>query len=362
MGVAATLRERDPPVPKGEEHRLRMLARPGTAGWRPGSRLSGFLLVVALLASPPRALAISVYDVVKLSQKGYTAEQIIALIDVSDSVFELTAEDLPKLKRVGVSERVIRKMLERPAPEAQPGQADTPARAAQESVERHRHDAGDDRTPPAEKLPQEGKPFASGAAAFLSSHPVTEEGAGRHTHVTVELGGAPLLILRDEAGLASIQVRADQVARRLDEARALDGGEFRAELAVGTDAVVYRSVAGSRALVIASVTGRDADAYQRRSGRRVTPDLLAEYWAALLNDYWSIYVLARPPRRLVGLHEGEALESLYQAVKQAAEGAKAVESAVQQLPRAALQHLERLAAVVPVEFRASGGHEQKSEP
>ena len=198
---------------------------------------------------------------------------------------------------------------------------------------------------------------------MVSSYPVSEEGAGRHTHMAVALGGVRLLIIRDEAGLPSIQARAEEVERHLDEARALGSGEFRPEHVDGTNAVVFRGVAGRQAIVVTSVTGRDAVAYQRRSGRRVTPDVLAQYWADLLNDYWAIYFLGGPPRRLVDLHEGEALESLYQAAKRTAQGgAEGVDSAARQLPRAALQHLERLATTVPVEFRASGSHEQESKP
>ena len=55
-------------------------------------------------------------DLCQLVGAGYSDEQIIALIDATDSVFDLEAEDLPRLKRLGVNEAIIRRMLERAPP------------------------------------------------------------------------------------------------------------------------------------------------------------------------------------------------------------------------------------------------------
>lgn len=73
---------------------------------------------LALVAfSAPPAFALSVFDIIQLSKQAYSDQAIIDLIDATGSAFELEAEDLPKLQELGVSEPVIRTMLERRAPE-----------------------------------------------------------------------------------------------------------------------------------------------------------------------------------------------------------------------------------------------------
>ena len=64
---------------------------------------------------------------------------------------------------------------------------------------------------------------------------------------------------------------------------------------------------GTRPVVIVFVSEDDAYTYQRRSGHRVTPELLAAYWSTLLSDYWPIMIADEPPARLTSLHEGEVL-------------------------------------------------------
>ncbi len=57
------------------------------------------------------AHALTVYDVIQLSNKKYNNTEIIKLIDDTGSAFELTAEDIPKLIELGVSEPVVQSML-----------------------------------------------------------------------------------------------------------------------------------------------------------------------------------------------------------------------------------------------------------
>ncbi len=77
-----------------------------------GVGLGAIALVVTLAMATP-ASALSIVDIVQLSQNSYSEEAIIKLIEVTSSAFELEAEDLPRLKELGVSEAVIRVMLER---------------------------------------------------------------------------------------------------------------------------------------------------------------------------------------------------------------------------------------------------------
>ena len=58
------------------------------------------------------AWAVSIYDVIELSRQGYSGEDIVNIVRTTRSVFKLTAADIPRLKELGVSEAVIRVMLE----------------------------------------------------------------------------------------------------------------------------------------------------------------------------------------------------------------------------------------------------------
>ncbi len=58
-----------------------------------------------------QAHALTVYDVIQLSSKNYSDQDIVTLIKVTDSAFELRAEDIPHLMDLGVSETMIQAML-----------------------------------------------------------------------------------------------------------------------------------------------------------------------------------------------------------------------------------------------------------
>lgn len=101
-------------------HRLSGIGR-GVLGAVPGAGpraglgvgLGAAIALFAALAMATPAGALSIVDIVQLSQNNYSEEAIIKLIDVTSSAFELEAEDVPRLKELGVSEAVIRVMLER---------------------------------------------------------------------------------------------------------------------------------------------------------------------------------------------------------------------------------------------------------
>ena len=57
------------------------------------------------------AWAVSIYDVIELSRQGYSDAEVVNIIRTTGSVFELTAEDIPRLKNLGVSDAIIRSML-----------------------------------------------------------------------------------------------------------------------------------------------------------------------------------------------------------------------------------------------------------
>ena len=104
-------------------------------------------------------------------------------------------------------------------------------------------------------------------------------------------------------------------------------------------------------MLIVAVSHSDANAYDVRSERRVTTDLLAIYWSALLNDYWTIAFQRQPPERLRHLHRGEALMLLYAVVRNIPDDEEfSLIRGAKQLPRSVQTHLERLALAVPDDF------------
>lgn len=84
--------------------------------------------------------------------------------------------------------------------------------------------------------------------------------------------------------------------RSVAMARRLGPGEFRATHIADEDVVVFRADGGTRDVLIITVSASDAIAYDVRSERRVSADLLALYWSALLSDYRTIAYERQPPR------------------------------------------------------------------
>ncbi len=67
--------------------------------------------LAASLGLAPLAQAVSVYDVILLSQKGFSESEILRILDATDSAFTITADDVIRLKRLGVGETVVQRML-----------------------------------------------------------------------------------------------------------------------------------------------------------------------------------------------------------------------------------------------------------
>ena len=315
---------------------------------------------VLLMAKPGYAL--SVYDVIQLSRQGYSNQDIVKLIEVTGSAFELRAEDISRLNDLGISEPIIQAMLKATPPEHPPesnsaqGAGRKPAKPA--SSPGH-HETDSDSHPTSVITPQTTPKKASGFEIF-SSESFLEEAAGGHRHQAVTLSGIRVMVLRDEGRHATVAARADTVVRRLEQARSLGAGVFRPIHMGGVDVVVFHGHDASGDVVIASVSTRDARAYQRRSGRSVHPGLLAAYWSDLLSDYWSIAILGEPPRRLIGLHEGEALRTLFGLQETSGDGTRPFTAAVQSLSSPVRDHLLLLAGTVPRGFSVSHPHGAKA--
>ena len=299
--------------------------------------------------------ALTVYDVIQLSSKGYSDQDILTLIEATDSAFALKAEDIPRLIDLGVSETVIQAMLKA-------RHVETPARSSDESTQL------EPGVPPAIDHHGLGKSDSKSAATASSvyiasrkgtarkgfkAEPFEEAAAGGHHHRVLTLSGMQLFVLRDEGQYPSVAARGNAVVSRLEEAASLGRGMFQPAHIAGRDAVIFSEREGLRSVVIVSVSVHDAYTYQRRSGRRVSPELLAAYWSALLSDYWSIVIIDEPPARLTSIHEGDALQALYERF--AASGASERSQPgdiLRSLPRQEREHLFRLATTLPPKFKA----------
>ena len=312
---------------------------------------------LALIAfSAPPAFALSVFDIIQLSKRDYSDQGIIDLIEATDSAFDLEAEDLPKLKQLGVSEPVIRSMLERAVSAEEAEAAAVPHETGgirkSEPSRTHADVVGSpphDRAHLASTL-RSGSPF--------TAYPLLEARAGGHFHVALALDGLDLLVLRDEGGYASIETRGRAVIEQLREAWVAGRGPFRAQPAASGAQIVFRDGADEtkqQMIRVLTVSARDARAYELRSGRSVTPDLLAMYWADLLSDFWAV-THGEPPKRLLTLHEGEALRVLREALAQLDEPDGTLGAAAELVPSSTRHHLQRLARTVPVEYGDGGAH------
>ena len=74
-------------------------------------RLVRLVVLAAPLALAPPAQAVSVYDVILLSQNGFSEPEILRILDATESAFTISADDVVRLKRLGVGEPVAGETL-----------------------------------------------------------------------------------------------------------------------------------------------------------------------------------------------------------------------------------------------------------
>ena len=311
-----------------------------------------------VLAVAGQSYALSVYDVIQLSGKGYSDEDIVALIEATGSGYMLKAEDVARLIELGVSDTVVQAMLRAVAVEPSKDSTIRPQPQELRIIPTAKvHDNAEKDHKPEGNADTQFIPEDSVATEWGSSVPFFEEASGGHTHRAVTFAGIRLLILRDKGEYTSIAARSNAVTRSLAKVASLGRGEFQPIHLDGGDAVVFHSRDPLSTVVILSVTVQDAHTYQKRSGRRVTSDLLAAYWSLLLADFWSIAVIGEPPTRLLHLHEGEVLRTLYDRVASLANSeTPMLGAATQSLSRLERDHLLRLATTVPREFDIRDNH------
>ena len=245
-------------------------------------RLSGVtatsVFLFLLLSLPASLAAISVFDVIRLSQERYADEEIIRLIRTTDSRFVLSAEDTIRLRKEGLTEAVIREMLSRPAPTRE-GLPPTSEGAAKLSL------------PPEATRSFAGVPTGARPGPLFSASSLKERDAG-HALAAVTLAGMEVLTVRDRDGFSSSLARARAVAGRLNGLATRPAGRFAVRVA-GPETKVAFEASDGLATDVLTVMPADVAGYRATGVRQVSPATLASLWVSLLNDYWGIMVIGK---------------------------------------------------------------------
>lgn len=345
---------------------------------RPSLRRGFLLLLTALsflIVAP--VYAVPLYDVIQLAKKGYRDNQIIGIIETTDSRFQVDTETILTLKREGVSEAVIQAIVARSdgPPDASRDTVREEPRAAQPSSRDDGWRTRGDRAPATQAEPPHehddaaktndehevdvvaprpapaAHAHAASSATSFSYFPFEESGAGHHQHIALALGDVPIIVLRSEGGYASIEQRAHSAADALN--RAVSEG---LSLAASTDGVIALTPSGARLPVLRVARG-DVVALQRRSIGAAAPARIASYWAALLGDYVDL-AAGREPTHLALSGIG-SIRSLYRELAAApasndgaqAEASTSLAAAVDRMSPEDRQALIDLAGQIPARFR-----------
>ncbi len=323
-----------------------------------------FLAAAWFLLVPRVALAISLGDIVRMSDAGYTDQAIIDLIEVTESRFILDPETLVKLKEEGVSEAVMEALIDASDPAREPlvpesrSSPDRPAADQAEQEHGHARPIKPSRAGvPRISLSEQTQPGSCGFSTFPFEETTSGHGSS-HQHYALTINEVPILILRSEAGFPKIAERAWIVANILNQNVHSVDGSFVAEHSP-EPTVWYRGGSSSEPVLVLNVSRSDVIAYQRRSVGQVSADRLAAYWAALLDDYTRLFLFGHPPRQLVGLHLGETLGHIYENVNSLASepgdtGSPAdlhrLLGLIDHLSTDDKEHLIELSSRVPIEF------------
>ena len=338
----------------------------------PSTRRALLVLTALALLVAPATFAVSLYDVIQLAKNGYRENQIIGIIEATDSRFQVDADTVITLKREGVPEKVIEaivsrsdgapeSMREEPAPrdERWRTEGDRAPAAPEERPQRHDdaepaprreavpdRDAHDDAGSRAHEHPAASSRTSTVRGLSFNAFAFAEEGSGHHEHVAVALGDVPILIVRAEAGFRSTEARAAAIAGSLNRALARGVG-----VAAEGDSVVLTDASRGEVL---RVSRGDVVALRSRSAGRVDAQRTAVYWASLIQDYLDL-AQGDEPARLAGSGI-EAVRSLYRgAGSEAAVSSSSLSVSLDRLPPEERQELLDLARGIPVRFRSQEG-------
>jgi hypothetical protein len=190
----------------------------------------------------------------------------------------------------------------------------------------------------------------SGFVPRFFASPVAESPADDLVFVSTEIG--PVLLLGGKAGAASTAERAVATA---DALNALVAGAASRPLAFELRERPEPAVAvvgEVRPLLVP--TPEDAQAYSRNwetgrgAGRRVTTASLARHWAALLQDYFGLFLYRQRPLKMVALSpRGRVLTEIYgEANRRSPGGTNVPTSLVFPTTESMARRLRELALVV----------------
>jgi hypothetical protein len=181
---------------------------------------------------------------------------------------------------------------------------------------------------------------------------VPEYPAEGYVFVSTELG--PVLLLGGRAEAGSTAERAVAVAEALN--RLVTGAQSR------PPAFELRERPQPSVAVVGEVrpflapTAEDAAAYSKpweggKGGRRVTTAMLARHWAALLQDYFGLFLYRQRPLRMVSVSpRGRVLTEIYGEASRRAPGGNGIPSSlVLPTPAGMAAQLRQLALVVSTE-------------
>lgn len=192
-------------------------------------------------------------------------------------------------------------------------------------------------------------PPAAGALVdfHFAAEPLDEAPDGTRAAVATELGPAFVLAA---VGPRSAAQRAYDLQQRLNAAavplKAALTADIELRLGVGSPALGLRG----KPDVLIDVTSADAQAYAEASGRAVSPERLASWWAALGRDLVQLLVRSERPHLAADLApEGRVLGDLFQSGRRTASfGLPRTLLGDARTPKAALRALAlRVPAAVP---------------
>ncbi|PYQ41208.1 MAG: hypothetical protein DMF77_16510 [Acidobacteria bacterium] len=210
---------------------------------------------------------------------------------------------------------------------------------------------------------------SSGRSSFALAHPLSgnarmrffpapaPQGApDRYAFVSTEIG--PVLLLTGKADAGTTAERADRVATALN---ALMESALSRPVSLEEREAPAPAVAITGGPVVVSATPDDVEGYAQAwdpgaKPTRSTPRQIAGYWAALLQDYVTLFGQGQRPSRTAEMTpRGKVLVDLYaEAQRRGAVGGVPV-ATVYELPPAALKNIRELALLLPSGGPTSAG-------
>lgn len=314
----------------------------------PHAAFRALALVAAIALVVPSAWAVSLFDIIQLTKKGYGDDQIAAIIEATTSRFEVDADTIVTLKNEGVHEKVIQAVV---------AASDGPPAAYRVDDSRPATDVEEPSLDYDVQLATSASPRTNvpklGPPASFSVFPIVETAAAKARHEAIALGDIPIVILRSRAGFLTIAERARAAAAALNRCAA-SGGSLQA---AGRSVVL--STADGREVEVLKVAAADVVGLQKRSGGPITAEQVAEYWAALLADYVDL-ALGVEPAHLArfGILSVQRLSREVGRTAALILSPDVLSDAVDHLPGEDRRKLIDLAAHIPSPFRPPEAHHE----